>query len=134
MYENQEQPIAEDYASFARIAENFAYALIILQDVLVLMLLPIYVSSAIPEERENQTLEALFITPLTNWQILLGKFGARFLHLAAVILAGVPLLALMHLWGNVSVAMLAYHFAHTLLLAMSAGSVCMLVSSSVPSS
>src|SRR4051812_22122857 len=86
MYESQRHYI-HNAGDYARFAQSFAYTLIVLQDILVLFLLPVYVASAIAEERENQTLEALFISPLTDRQIVLGKFGGRLLHLGAVILA-----------------------------------------------
>jgi ABC-type transport system involved in multi-copper enzyme maturation permease subunit len=128
MYESRRHTIV-NFASYAAFANTFAYTLIVLQDILVLVMLPVYVGSAIAEERENLTLEALFITPLTDRQIVLGKFGGRFLHLMALILAGVPLLAFMHLWGNVPVSLLAFHTLNTVLVAMSASSLCILVSS-----
>ena len=131
MWESSQGSI-HNHAEYARFARSFAYTLIVMQDILILMLLPVYVASAIAEERENQTLEALFISPLTDRQIVLGKFGGRLLHLGAVILAGVPLLAFMHMWGNVSVSMLIYHLCNTYLLAMAASSVCILVSTNMP--
>jgi len=131
MWEGNQGSI-RNHAEYAVFAHNFAMTLIWMQDILILMLLPVYVASAIAEERENQTLEALFISPLTDRQIVLGKFGGRLLHLGAVILAGVPLLAFMHLWGNVSVSMLIYHLCNTFLLAMTASSICILVSTNVP--
>ncbi len=131
MYESQRSKI-RDYGDYAAFAQNFAYTLIAMQDILVLVLLPVYVASAVAEERENGTLESLFISPLDDWQIVVGKFGGRLLHLGAVILAGVPLLAFMHLWGNVALTTLVYHLANTLLLAMTCSAVCILVSTNSP--
>lgn len=109
---------------FARRAENFAYLLITLQYLLILALLPVYVASSIVEEKENQTLESLTLTHLTDRELVLGKLGARLLHVGAFALAGFPLLAFMHLWGNVDASMLVYHEIHLFLLLVSAGSVC----------
>jgi ABC-type transport system involved in multi-copper enzyme maturation permease subunit len=131
MYEGRRHTI-NNLGDYARFAHSFAYTLIVMQDILVLVLLPVYVASAVAEERENQTLEALFVSPLTDRQIVLGKFGGRLLHLGAVILAGVPLLAFMHMWGNVALSMLVYHLLNTLLLAMTATSICILVSTHAP--
>ena len=50
-------------AEFARRALAYAYLLIVLQDLLVLVMLPVYVAGAIAEEKENQTLEVLSLTP-----------------------------------------------------------------------
>ncbi|MBI3821117.1 MAG: ABC transporter permease subunit [Planctomycetes bacterium] len=115
-------------AEFARRAENFAYLLIVLQYLLVLALLPVYVASSIVEEKENQTLEMLTLTHLTDRELVLGKLGARLMHVGAFALAGFPLLAFMHLWGNVDASMLVYHEIHLFLLLISAGSVCISMS------
>jgi ABC-type transport system involved in multi-copper enzyme maturation permease subunit len=115
-------------AEFAQRAESYAYTLIIIQDLLVLVLLPVYVASAIAQEKENQTLEALTLTHLTDRELVLGKLGARLLHLGAVVLSGYPILAFLHLWGNVDISMLVYFETHTFCLLISAGGVCIWVS------
>lgn len=112
-------------AEFAWRANNFALLLIVLQNLLILAILPVYVATAIVEEKENQTLEALTLTHLTDRELVLGKLGARALHIGSFALVNVPLLAFMHLWGNVGVTMLIYHQLHVFLLLLSAGSVCM---------
>lgn len=111
-------------AEFARRALAYAYLLIVLQDLLVLVMLPVYVAGAIAEEKENQTLEALTLTHLSDTELVLGKLGGRLMHVGAVVLSGFPLLALMHLWGNVPIELLVYHEINTFLLMISAGSVC----------
>jgi ABC-type transport system involved in multi-copper enzyme maturation permease subunit len=113
---------------YAQYAQVYAYTLIILQNVLVLMLLPVYVASAIVEERENHTLEALTLTHLTDRELVVGKFGARVLHVGAIVLSSFPLLVFMHLWGNVDIAFLVYHEINTFLLLLSAGSLCIWLS------
>ena len=127
MYEARRHTITNP-ASYASFAQDFAYTLIIMQYVLVLVLLPVYVGSAIAEERENQTLEALFATPLTDRQIVEGKYYSRVLHLLTLVLASVPLLAFMYMWGNVPIPTLVFHTLNTVLLAISASSLCILVS------
>jgi hypothetical protein len=115
-------------AEFARRARNFAYLLIVLQYLLVLALLPVYVASALVEEKENQTLESLTMTQLSDRELVLGKLGARLVHVGAFALATAPLLAFMHLWGNVDATMLIYHEINLFLLLLSAGSICMAIS------
>ncbi|HZZ80108.1 MAG TPA: hypothetical protein VFE62_16460, partial [Gemmataceae bacterium] len=115
-------------AEYARRAANFAYLLIVLEYLLVLALLPVYVASAIVEEKENQTLEALTMTHLTDRELVLGKLGARLILIAAFALAVAPLLAFMNLWGNVDAVMMIYHQLHLFCLLISAGSVCILIS------
>jgi ABC-type transport system involved in multi-copper enzyme maturation permease subunit len=115
-------------AEFARRAQNFAYLLLVLQDLLILALLPVYVASAIAEEKEHQTLESLTMTHLTDRELVLGKLGARLMHVGAFALANFPLLAFMHLWGNVDAAMLVYHEINLFLMLASGGAVCIWVS------
>lgn len=115
-------------AAIAAAARSYALTIIVLQDLLVLVLLPVYVASAIVEEKENQTLEALSITHLTDRELVLGKLGARLLHLGMIVLSSYPLLAFLHLWGNVELPMLLYHAVSTLLLLVTFGSVCIFVS------
>src|SRR6516225_9001098 len=83
----------EALAIQAERAHRYALTIIVLQDVLILLLLPVYVAGAVVEEKENRTLESLFLTHLTDREMALGKLGARLLPLAALILAGFPLLA-----------------------------------------
>jgi ABC-type transport system involved in multi-copper enzyme maturation permease subunit len=109
---------------FARRAQNFAYLLIVLQYLLVLALLPVYVASSIAEEKENQTLESLTLTHLSDRELILGKLGARLVHVGGFALANFPLLAFMLLWGNVDGTMLLYHEIHLFMLLISAGSIC----------
>lgn len=116
-------------AEFARRAHRFAYLLLVLQYLLVLALLPVYVASAIVEEKENQTLESLTLTHLTDRELVLGKLGARLMHVGAFALANFPLLAFMHLWGNVDGSLLLYHEINLFLMLLSAGSVCIWISS-----
>ena len=115
-------------ADLARYAHNYAYTLIVLQQLLVLVLLPVYVASAVVEERENGTLEPLFLTHLSDRELVLGKLGARVMHLGMVVFAGFPLLAYMHLWGNVDFVMILYHELFTFLLLLGAASVCIWMS------
>jgi hypothetical protein len=59
---------------------------------------------------------------------VLGKLGARLVHVGAFALANFPLLAFMNLWGNVDAAMLVYHEINLFLILVSAGSVCIWMS------
>lgn len=115
-------------ADLARYAHRYAYTLIVLQNILVLVLLPVYLASAIVEEKENRTLEPLFLTHLNDFELVAGKLGARLMHLGAVVFAGFPLLVYMHLWGNVDISLLLYHEVMTFLLLLSAGALCVWVS------
>jgi ABC-type transport system involved in multi-copper enzyme maturation permease subunit len=109
-------------------AQVYAHFLVVLQDILVLLFLPVYVASAIAEEKENRTLEVLFLSFLTDRELVLGKLGARLFHLGAIVLAGLPLLVFMHLWGNVDIVYILYHEINTFLLLLTGGSICIWIS------
>src|SRR4051812_5551980 len=64
---------ARSINDFANIARGFAYPLIVLQNVLVVLLAPVYFGTAFPDERSRGTLELLYMTHLTRWEIGFGK-------------------------------------------------------------
>jgi len=129
MYRTQGDTVAlARPAEFAVRAQNYATVLVAIQGIMVLVLMPVYVASAIAEEKENQTLEALSLTHLTDRELVLGKLGARLMHLGMIVLSSVPLLAFMHLWGNVDLAFLLYHELNAFFLLLSAGSLCISIS------
>ena len=115
-------------SQFAERAQVYANTLVVLQDFLVLLFLPVYVASAIAQEKENRTLEIVFLSFLTDREIVLGKLGARLMHLGAIALASFPLLIFMHLWGNVELDFLIYHEINTFLLLVTGGAICIHIS------
>ena len=62
---------------------------------------PALTAGTIAQERERRTLEYLFASNLTNTEIVFGKFAARVLHTAWVLLAGVPVLQIASLMGGI---------------------------------
>ena len=66
------------------------------------MLGPAMVAGTIATERERRTIEYLFASSLSNAEIVLGKLAAKLLHVVYLILAGVPVLALVMLMGGIA--------------------------------
>jgi ABC-type transport system involved in multi-copper enzyme maturation permease subunit len=122
------QPLGDTINDFARLARNFTFALLGFQYAMILLLTPIYLAGTIVEERESRTLELLYQTQLTDRDILLGKFAARVVHLMFFTLMSLPMLAIISLWGGISVEFLLLHFAFSLLLILLVGSMCLWVS------
>jgi ABC-type transport system involved in multi-copper enzyme maturation permease subunit len=118
-------PFAGQINDYARLAENFAYSLIALQYVMILLLAPIYLAGTITEERESRTLELVFQTQLSDREILLGKFAARVVHLIFMMLLPLPMLAIITLWGGVDMEVLSVHFTLMFILILFVGSVCL---------
>lgn len=116
----------------AGFAERFIYNLLIVQNLAVFLLTPIYVASALTEERERRTLDLLFTTHLSDWEIVLGKLFARLGFLGAVLLAGFPVLALLQLWGGIDMAVLAANFTLTAVNMLAVGGLCIWISATTP--
>ena len=53
-------------------------------------------------ERERRTIEYLFTTTLSNSEIVLGKLLARLMHVAYLVLAGMPILFIAMLMGGIA--------------------------------
>jgi ABC-type Na+ efflux pump permease subunit len=125
MHQTQPGDVSYQLAEQADRGHRYAMTILVLQNVLILLLLPVYVGGAIAEDKENRTLEALFLTHLTDHEMALGKLGARLLPVAAIVAAGFPLLTFFHLYGNVPMSLLVYHEVNSLLLLLLGGSICL---------
>ncbi len=119
----QTKPIEGHINEFADLASQYTTTLLIFQYVLIVLLTPIYVAGAVVEEKENRTLEMLYQTQLEDREILLGKFAARVVHLMFLVISILPMLAIISLWGGVSLEMLGLHFVFCLLLVVFISSV-----------
>jgi ABC-type transport system involved in multi-copper enzyme maturation permease subunit len=83
-------------------AEQFAAICLLVQLGAAAVLAPAVAAGAIAEERQRQTLDLLWACGLSAKTIVLGKLAARTLVLAGIVLTGVPVLALVQLWAEVT--------------------------------
>ena len=113
---------------FAAVSERFAFTLFFIQNLAVVILAPVYLASAIAEEKERRTLELLFTTQLSDTEIILGKLIARIIHLFGFVIAGFPILSLIQIWGGIDMLLIAGNLANTLLNILTIGSLCLSVS------
>jgi len=74
------------------------------QFVLLCLIAPIEAAGLVYDERRQRTLELLFVTPLAKSAILVGAFLSRMLKLQLLILAGLPVIACVLLFGGASPA------------------------------
>ena len=72
------------------------------QGIMLTLISPGLTASAISAERERHTLELLFITPLPTRTLALGKFLGAISQLLLVLLAGMPVVSVVFLYGGVS--------------------------------
>ncbi len=112
----------------ANFATIFVFTVIVVQNLTVLLLTPVYVGSAIAEEKEHKTLDLLFATQMKDREIILGKMFSRMTHLGAILLGGLPVLSMAQLWGGIDFPILLANFVNTGLLLLSVGGISILVS------
>lgn len=104
-------------------AELFGYAYLIIQYLLVLLLTPAYVGSAIAEEKEKRTLEYLLATDLRPQEIIFGKLASRVGNLLMFLLAGLPVLAFIQFFGGLDPDLLLNGFLATFVTVLSISAV-----------
>lgn len=112
----------------ARLGQALFYTLITVQTVAVIVLTPALVAGVIAEERQRKTLHYLLASRLTSAEIVLGKLGARVLHVLVFLGIGLPVLSLLSLFGGVDPRIVALAFAMTVSTALFLAALCILIS------
>jgi ABC-type transport system involved in multi-copper enzyme maturation permease subunit len=102
-------------ADVARLAQALFLAVAVVQYGAVYLFVPIMLSGTICSEREEHTLELLFTTHLRDREIVLGKVGSRLAVVFLLFLSGLPVLAIIRLFGGIDGGMLVRVEAATLL-------------------
>ncbi len=88
------------YAS-ASIGQGSSPSLLMLETLQVVFLAPAATAGAISLEREKQTLDMLIATPITSVAIVLGKLLSALTYVFLLIVASVPLTAVVFVYGGV---------------------------------
>jgi ABC-type transport system involved in multi-copper enzyme maturation permease subunit len=91
-------------AEAARIASVFYHTLITVQLIVVLLAAPAATAGAVCVDKARGTLLHVFVTDLTDREIVLGKLGARLVPVLALLACGVPVLALGSFLGGIDLA------------------------------
>jgi ABC-type transport system involved in multi-copper enzyme maturation permease subunit len=76
--------------------------LLMLQTLMIAVLAPAATAGAISSEREHQTLELLAVTPISSFAIVLGKLLSALVWVFVLILASIPVTALVFVFGGVA--------------------------------
>jgi ABC-2 type transport system permease protein len=87
----------------AEVGQAIFAMLSVIQLLLVSFIAPALTAGAISLEREKQTLDLLIATPLRPGAIVVGKLLSALAFVALMILAGIPVSALVLMYGGVSV-------------------------------
>ncbi len=91
-----------DRAQIAEFVSWFFGLFSFLQLLAVAALGPAMAAGTIAQERERRTIEYLFASTLGNAEIVLGKLLARLMHVAYLVLAGMPILFIAMLMGGIA--------------------------------
>jgi ABC-type transport system involved in multi-copper enzyme maturation permease subunit len=102
---------AEQLQTFAESAFiQFAWA----QGAALLCLIPALVSGVIADEHQRKTLHYLLASRLSSAEIVLGKLGARTVHVATFVALGIPVVCLLALYGGLNPENVCYVYVGTL--------------------
>jgi len=98
------------------------------QVILVCLLAPLFMASAIAAEQQGKTYDILLTTPLSNLQIVLGSLGGRLFFILALLLSGLPLFSILLIFGGVPVSSVFVAFATAGFTALFVGSIAVTLS------
>ncbi|MCI0344161.1 MAG: ABC transporter permease [Chloroflexi bacterium] len=86
----------------AAIGRGVFGAILLLETLLVVVLTPAFTAGAISLEREKQTLDMLATTPISSLAIVVGKLLSALVYVFILVLASIPLSALVFVFGGVA--------------------------------
>ena len=75
----------------------------VLEFVMVVLLMPALTAGSISGERERRTLELMLTTKMTPADIIFGKLAASLSTMVLLIVSSFPVLAMMFIYGGVTV-------------------------------
>ena len=97
--------------------------------IIYIIVIPVITMKSWAEERKTGTIELLVTMPFTEWDLVLGKFFASFVVIAAMLVFTIPVpLTLMRL-GNFDIGTIFCEYLGSLLLGASAAALGLLLSS-----
>jgi ABC-type transport system involved in multi-copper enzyme maturation permease subunit len=119
---------ADRRQELTRFAETFFFAFLGVQFAAVLLVTPAWLGGAVAEEKDRRRLEFLLATSLGNGEIVLGKLAAGLGSLGLLLLAGLPVLAMMQFWGGIDPNLVLAGYAVTGVTMLSLGALTVLCS------
>jgi ABC-type transport system involved in multi-copper enzyme maturation permease subunit len=116
---------AEEVQTFAESAFiQFAWA----QGMALMCLIPALIAGVIADEHQRKTLHYLLASRLSSAEIVLGKLGARMVHVAAFVALGVPVVCLLALYGGLNPENVCFIYIGTFSTVVFASGLCILIS------
>ena len=107
--------------TYAQMALQLFTFLIIFQVALLSFITPAVTAGAISGERERQTIDLLFVTPLPPFSIIWGKLLASMSFAALLLMLSVPIFSLVFLFGGIELDQMLYAFLITGVTALMLG-------------
>ncbi|MDC1143086.1 ABC transporter permease, partial [Planctomycetota bacterium] len=74
----------------------------VVQIVVTMMVFPSFSATSIASEHEKKSFDLLLLTPLSAWEIAIGKFIAAGIQASVFLVATIPLFALANLFGGIN--------------------------------
>lgn len=102
------------------------------QYIALVLLAPLITGPALCDERRNRTMAALLTTPLTAWEIVLGKLTGRLSQALILALIAVPMVFAARMLGGVSVEGIVASVVLTIVSVFMASSLTLLLSAVSP--
>lgn len=118
----------DSIAAMSRFAREMFAALAWAQGVALLCLVPALLAGVIADEAQRKTLHHLLASRMSSAEIVLGKLGARLLHVGVIVLMGVPIVCLLALLGGLDPLEVTYIYGGTFSLVLFISGLSMLVS------
>jgi ABC-type transport system involved in multi-copper enzyme maturation permease subunit len=98
------------------------------QGAALLCLIPALVAGVIADEHQRKTLHYLLASRLSSAEIVLGKLGARVVHIATFVALGIPVVCLLALYGGLNPDNVFYVYLGTLAIAIFSSGLSILIS------
>jgi ABC-type transport system involved in multi-copper enzyme maturation permease subunit len=112
----------------ALIGQEIFGALLIVETLLVVLLAPAFTAGAISMEREKQTLDMLTATPISSLAIVIGKLLSALTYVFILIVASIPLTAMVFVFGGVGPDEVVRGYIVLLVTALGLGSLGLFIS------
>lgn len=114
--------VVRNVGDLARFGATAFQLLAPLQLAVALFFSALSAGGAVAQEKDRRTFDLLLLTRLSNAQLVLGRLSASLLSVLGLILAALPLFAILALLGGVSPAQIGRSFAVAVASAIAAGS------------
>jgi len=109
-------------------ATGFVEMFVVQQLIIILLITPAFTAGAITDEKTRGTLQYMLTAHLTAAEIVLGKLLGRMAQVGLLIIAGLPILCFIGVWGGLQPPIMIAVFAVTIAPVFALGSASLLAS------